>query len=66
MAEKFTNFCHNPKNASAPDLYKKQRKPIALEYVKKQSIKNEQNLGAKAPEAGDQLKEFLPELIEDK
>ena len=66
LAEKITDFWHNRKNASVLDLYEKQRRPIALEYVNKQSIKNKQNLEAKTPEAQRQFREFLTELMEDK
>ena len=66
LAEKITDFWHNRKSTSALDLYEKQRRPIALEYVNKQSIKNKQNLEAKTPEAQGQFREFLAELMEDK
>ena len=66
LAEKIKDFWHNRKNASVLDLYEKQRRPIALEYVNKQSIKNKQNLEAKTPEAQGQFREFLTELMEDK
>ena len=66
LAEKITYFWHNSENASVLGLYEKQRRPIALEYVNKQSIKNKQNLEAKTPEAQDKFREFLAELMEDK
>ena len=66
LAEKITDFWHNRENASVLDLYEKQRRPIALEYVNKQSIKNKQNLEAKTLEAQGQFRGFLAELMEDK
>jgi len=66
LAEKITYFWHNSEKAYVLDLYEKQRRPIALEYVNKQSIKNKQNLEAKTPEAQAKFREFLAELMEDK
>ena len=49
LDEKTTDFWHNSENTSVLGINEKQRRPIALEYVNKQSIKNEQNLEAKTP-----------------
>ena len=65
LAEKISLFWHNQKNSSVLDLYEKQRRPIALEYVNKQSIKNKQNLEANTLEAQEAFRVFLSELMED-
>ena len=65
LAEKISLFWHNQKNLSVLDLYEKQRRPIALEYVNKQSIKNKQNLEANTLEAQEAFRVFLSELMED-
>ena len=66
LAEKISLFWHNQKNSSVLDLYEKQRRPIALEYVNKQSIKNKQNLEANTLEAQEAFRVFLSELMEDR
>ena len=66
LAEKISLFWHNQKNLSVLDLYEKQRRPIALEYVNKQSIKNKQNLEANTLEAQEAFRVFLSELMEDR
>ncbi len=53
-----TDFQHNLENTSVLDIYEKQRRPVVLEYVNKQSIKNKQNLKAKAPATQDHFGEF--------
>ena len=65
LAEKISLFWHNQKNLSVLDLYEKQRRPVALEYVNKQSIKNKQNLEANTLEAQEAFRVFLSELMED-
>ena len=65
LAEKISLFWHNQKNLSVLDLYEKQRRPVALEYVNKQSIKNKENLEANTLEAQEAFRGFLSELMED-
>ncbi|MDP6875946.1 MAG: NAD(P)/FAD-dependent oxidoreductase [Alphaproteobacteria bacterium] len=47
------------------DLYEKQRRPIALDYVNSQTIRNKQNLEANTPEAQQAFREFLAEVSND-
>ena len=49
LDEKTTDFWHNQENTSVLGINEKQRRPIAPEYVNRQSVKDKQNLEAKTP-----------------
>ena len=44
------------------DLYEKQRRPIALDYVNSHTIRNKQNLEAATPAAQQSFRAFLAEV----
>ncbi|MBT3332316.1 MAG: NAD(P)-binding protein, partial [Rhodospirillaceae bacterium] len=49
LAAKMADVWHGEADEALLDLYEKQRRPIALEYVNNQTIRNKQNLEAATP-----------------
>ena len=64
LAEKLSAVWHNKKSETILDLYDKQRRSVALDYVNKQSIKNKKNLEAKSPEEQQAFRSFLSILMD--
>ena len=65
LAEKMAAVWHGESNEDLLDLYEKQRRPIALDYVNSQTIRNKQNLEAHTPEAHQTFRDFLAEVSAD-
>ena len=66
LAEKMAAVWHNEAGDGLLDLYEKQRRPIALDYVNSQTIRNKQNLEANTPEAQQAFRGFLAEVSSDR
>ena len=65
LAAKMAQVWHSQADDGLLDLYEKQRRPIALDYVNSQTIRNKQNLEAKTPEAQKAFRDFLAEVSAD-
>lgn len=65
LAEKMAKVWHGQGDDGLLDLYEKQRRPIALDYVNSQTIRNKQNLEASTPEAQKTFRDFLAEVSAD-
>jgi 3-(3-hydroxy-phenyl)propionate hydroxylase len=65
LAEKMAKVWHRQGDDGLLDLYEKQRRPIALDYVNSQTIRNKQNLEASTPEAQKTFRDFLAEVSAD-
>jgi 3-(3-hydroxy-phenyl)propionate hydroxylase len=66
LAEKMAAVWHGKGGDGLLDLYEKQRRPIALDYVNSQTIRNKQNLEANTPEAQQAFRDFLAEVSSDR
>jgi 3-(3-hydroxy-phenyl)propionate hydroxylase len=65
LAEKMAAVWHGEADEGHLDLYEAQRRPIALDYVNNQTIRNKQNLEASTPEAQQTFRDFLAEVSSD-
>ncbi len=65
LAGKMAKVWHGEADDGLLDLYEKQRRPIALDYVNSQTIRNKQNLEASTPEAQQAFRDFLAEVSDD-
>jgi 3-(3-hydroxy-phenyl)propionate hydroxylase len=65
LAGKMAAVWHGEADDGLLDLYEKQRRPIALDYVNSQTIRNKQNLEASTPEAQQRFRDFLAEVSAD-
>ena len=63
LAEKLAAVWHNEQPLTLLNVYEKQRRIVALEYVNKKSIKNKNNLEAKSPEDQEAFRSFLTDLM---
>ena len=66
LAEKMAAVWHGEADEALLDLYEKQRRPVALDYVNSQTIRNKQNLEAHTPEAQQVFRDFLAEVSSDR
>ena len=65
LAGKMAKVWHGEGDDGLLDLYEKQRRPIALDYVNSQTIRNKQNLEANTPAAQRTFRDFLAEVSDD-
>ncbi len=65
LAEKMAAVWHGEGGEGLLDLYEKQRRPIALDYVNSHTIRNKRNLEAATPEAQQDFRDFLAEVSSD-
>jgi len=65
LAGKMAAVWHGETGDTLLDLYEKQRRPIALDYVNSQTIRNKQNLEANTPETQQAFRDFLAEVSAD-
>ena len=65
LAEKLAAVCRGEADERLLDLYEKQRRQVALDYVNTHTIRNKANLEAKTPEAQQAFRRFLKEVTSD-
>ncbi|MDE0943698.1 MAG: FAD-dependent monooxygenase [Alphaproteobacteria bacterium] len=63
LAEKMAAVWHGEGDENLLELYEQQRRPIALEYVNNQTIRNKQNLEAATPEAQVAFRKSLDDAL---
>ena len=66
LAEKLAAVWHGEADDSLLDLYEKQRRQVALDYVNTHTIRNKANLEARTPEAQQAFRDFLAEVSADR
>lgn len=65
LAEKLAAVWHGVADETLLDLYEKQRRQVALDYVNTHTIRNKRNLEAKSPEDQQAFRDFLAEVSGD-
>jgi 3-(3-hydroxy-phenyl)propionate hydroxylase len=66
LAEKLAQILTQGADAALLDLYDRQRRPIAIEYVQAQTIRNKKNLEETDPEIRKQRQDELRSLADDR
>lgn len=66
LAEKMAAVWHGERDEDFLDLYEKERRPIALDYVNIHTIRNKNNLEAKTPTKQKAFRDFLTNVSSDK
>lgn len=65
LSEKLAAVWHGEADEALLDLYERQRRKVALDYVNTHTIRNKRNLEARSPEERQVFREFLAEVTGD-